>query len=69
MSNNPNTQPAADAAATQYITITVAEYVCLVKAAAMLEVIVNDPAYVSGTVEAVKAAAQAMAPAEAGAAK
>ena len=69
MSKNQNTQPAADAATSQYITITVAEYVCLVKAAAMLEVLVNDPAYVSGTVEAVKAAVQAMARAEAGAAE
>lgn len=30
---------------TQYIVISVAEYHCLTKAAAMLEVIISDPSY------------------------
>ena len=37
----------------KYITITVAEYVCLIKAAALLEVIVNDPTYNHEAVAAV----------------
>lgn len=52
MSTDPTTQKAAEAA-TQYIIITVAEYVCLVKAAAMLEVIANDPTYDRSATQAV----------------
>lgn len=45
----------------QYITITVAEYVFLTKAATMLEVIVNDKSYAHhATVEAVKATVKEM---------
>ena len=70
MSENQNMQPVAEAAADQYITITVAEYVFLVKAATMLEVVVNDPTYGHDAVAAVKSAVQAMLqPAEVGAAK
>lgn len=47
--------------ATQYITITVAEYVTLTKAAAMLEVVLNDPAYdKNNSLDAVKAAVESM---------
>ena len=47
--------------ATQYITISVAEYHCLTKAAAMLEVICNDQTYDhTAAVNAVKAAIEAM---------
>lgn len=55
----------------QYITITVAEYVCLTKAATMLEVIVNDKSFSHhATVEAVKATVRDMQRmAEAGAEK
>ena len=61
----------------KYITITVAEYVCLTKAAALLEVVVNDPTYnheaVAGVTETVKqmvtAAAMTAAASEAGAAE
>lgn len=43
------------------ITITVAEYHCLTKAAAMLEVIINDQTYDhTNTVNAVKATVEAM---------
>ena len=56
---------------TQYITISVAEYHFLTKAAAMLEVIVNDQAYDHTTVvNAVKATIEDMKrTAEAGAAE
>ena len=56
---------------TEYITISVAEYHCLTKAAAMLEVICSDQAYDHTTVvNAVKEAIEAMKrPAEAGAAE
>ena len=54
----------------KYITITVAEYVCLTKAAALLEVVVNDPTYnheaVAGVTETVR---QMLGTAEAGAAE
>ena len=40
--------------ATQYITITVAEYHFLLKAATMLEVVANDPTYNHEAVAAVK---------------
>ena len=47
--------------ASEYITISVAEYHCLTKAAAMLEVICNDQAYDHTTVvNAVKEAVEAM---------
>lgn len=54
---------------TQYITISVAEYHFLTKAAAMLEVVCNDDSYDrSAVVNAVKATIEAMKrPAEAGA--
>lgn len=57
--------------ATQYITISVAEYHFLTKAAAMLEVICNDQTYDhTAAVNAVKATIEAMKrPAEAGAAE
>lgn len=42
-------------AASEYITISVAEYVHLVKAATLLEVIANDPSYDGKAVEPVKA--------------
>ena len=56
---------------TEYITITVAEYHFLTKAAAMLEVIVSDQAYDhNAVVEAVKNTVAAMKnPAEGGAAE
>lgn len=57
MSTDPNTQNAAQAVS-EYITITVAEYVCLVKAAAMLEVVANDPTYNHDAVAAVVATIQ-----------
>lgn len=41
----PNNTPAAKAAADQYITIPVAEYIYLHKQATMLEMILNDLAY------------------------
>lgn len=41
--------------ADQYITISVAEYVCLVKAATLLEVVVNDQTYSREAVAAVNA--------------
>lgn len=40
---------------TEYIIISVAEYHCLTKAAALLEVVVNDPTYDNKALEAVKA--------------
>lgn len=43
-------------AASEYITISVAEYVHLVKAATLLEVIANDQSYDSKAVEPVKTA-------------
>ena len=46
-------------AASEYITISVAEYVHLVKAATLLEVIANDPSYDSKALEAVKATVEA----------
>lgn len=55
---------------TEYITITVAEYHCLTKAAAMLEIICNAQSEYDYTavVNAAKAAVEAMKrPAEAGA--
>lgn len=70
MSKDPNTQPAAKAVADEYITITVAEYVFLVKAATMLEVVANDQTYNRDAVAAVKSTVQAMLqPAEVGAAE
>lgn len=49
-----NTTPAAKAAADQYITIPVAEYVYLHKQATMLEVILRDTTYCHDSVAAVK---------------
>ncbi len=70
MSKDPHMQPAAKAVADEYITITVAEYVFLVKAATMLEVVANDETYTRDTVAAVKSTVQAMLqPAEVGAAE
>lgn len=68
MKPEQNTQPAADSA-DKYITITVAEYICLLKAATLLEVIVNDNSYANhAMVAAVKATVQDMVSiAEAGA--
>lgn len=62
-------QPVAEATADKYITIPVAEYVFLTKAATLLEVIVNDNSYAHHTtVAAVKATVQDMVSiAEAGA--
>ena len=55
---------------TQYVTITMAEYHCLTKAAALLEVIANDPTYNHEAVAAVVATIEKMhRPAEAGAAE
>lgn len=55
MSKDPNnTQPTAEPVADEYITITVAEYVFLVKAATLLEVIANDPTYNHEAVAAVR---------------
>lgn len=69
MSTDPKTQNAAQAA-DEYIIISVAEYVCLVKAAAMLEVIANDPTYDNSAVAAVQATIQNLQRGvEAGAAK
>lgn len=48
--------------ATQYITITVAEYHFLLKAATMLEVVVNDPTYNHEAVAAVKETLEQMLP-------
>ena len=48
----PNTTPAAKAAADQYITIPVAEYVYLTKQATMLEMIIKDQTYNRETVAA-----------------
>lgn len=45
---------------TQYITITVAEYHCLTKAAALLEVVVNDPTFNHEAVAAVVATIEKM---------
>lgn len=45
---------------TEYITISVAEYHCLTKAAALLEVVVNDPTYNHEAVAAVVAAIEKM---------
>ena len=70
MTKDPNTQPAAPAAADQCITITVAEYVFLVKAATLLETVVNDQTYNHDAVAAVKSTVRAMLqPAEVGAAE
>lgn len=56
--------------ATQYITITVAEYHCLTKAATLLEVVANDPTFNREAVKAVVATIEKMhRPAEAGAEK
>lgn len=52
-------QRAARKATSEYITISVAEYVCLVKAATLLEVIANDPSYDGKAVEPVKATVEA----------
>jgi hypothetical protein len=54
---------------TEYITITVAEYHCLTKAAALLEVVANTAGYNrEAVVDAVKATIKEMRrPAEAGA--
>ena len=46
-------------AASEYITISVAEYVHLVKAATLLEVIANDPSYDGKAVEPVKTTVEA----------
>lgn len=51
---------AAKPAADKYITISVAEYMCLIKAATMLEVITNDLTLYGNTMEAVKATIQDM---------
>lgn len=51
MQNNPT---AAKAAADQYITIPVAEYVYLHKQATMLEMILRDSTYSHDTVPAAK---------------
>ena len=50
----PTNTPAAKAAADQYITIPVAEYIYLHKQATMLEVIMRDSTYNHETVEAAK---------------
>ena len=49
--------PAAD----KYITISVAEYVMLTQAAALLEVVINDTTYNHEALEAVKVTVQEMA--------
>ena len=46
--------------ADKYITISVAEYITLTKAAALLEVIMKDDTYMHGTVGTVKAVMQDM---------
>ena len=62
----PRTTKAAD----QYITITVAEYHCLTKAATLLEVVLNDSSSYHSAIDAVKAVVADMAKtAEAGAAE
>ena len=48
----PSTTPAAKAAADQYITIPVAEYIYLHKQATMLEMIIKDQTYNRETVAA-----------------
>lgn len=53
--NQEPKQPAAPAAASEYIVISVPEYVWLVKAATLLEVITNDPTYDNKALAAVKA--------------
>lgn len=61
MSNNKPQKP-APAAADKYITITVAEYVFLTKAAAVLEIIINDTTYNhADVVEAAKVTVQEIA--------
>ena len=52
-------QHAARKAASEYITISVAEYVHLVKAATLLEVIANDQSYDGKAVKPVKATVEA----------
>lgn len=66
-----HTKPSPYCETDKYITITVAEYHCLTKAAAMLEVIINDQTYDhTAVVNAAKAAIEAMQrQAEAGAAE
>lgn len=56
----PNNTPAAKAAADQYITIPVAEYIYLHKQATMLEIIMRDSTYNHETVAAAKALYAAM---------
>ena len=51
---NGNQENAAPQCADQYITLTVAEYHFLLKAATMLEVVANDPTYNHEAVAAVK---------------
>ena len=69
MSTDPKTQNTAQAAS-KYIIISVAEYHCLTKAAAYLEVILNDPTYNRDAVAAVLATIEKIhRPAEAGVAK
>lgn len=48
-------------AAHKYITISVAEYVLLTQAAALLEVVINDTTYNHEALEAVKVTVQEMA--------
>lgn len=48
-------------AAHKYITISVAEYVLLTQAAALLEVAINDTSYDHSALEAVKVTVQEMA--------
>lgn len=55
-------QTPAAPAADKYITISVAEYVLLTQAAALLEVVINDTTYShENVVDAVKVAVQEMA--------
>ncbi len=56
--NRKQKQPAAKAVASEYITISVAEYVHLVKAATLLEVIANDTTFDNRALAAVKATVQ-----------
>ena len=54
-------QTPAAPAADKYITISVAEYVLLTQAAAMLEVAINDTTYNHEALEAIKVTVQEMA--------
>lgn len=58
---NKLTHITAAPAAHKYITISVAEYVLLTQAAALLEVVINDTTYNHEALEAVKVTVQEMA--------